>query len=44
MKYKNTRTGAMIDVQCKMEGAWVPVEKPADKKPKKKKSAGGAKK
>lgn len=44
MRYQNTKTGAVIDTPCKMEGAWKPLDKPAPEKPEKKKSAGGAKK
>lgn len=29
MKYRNTETGAVVDVKSKLSGAWVPVkEKP----------------
>lgn len=45
MKYQNEKTGAIIDTPCKMEGAWVPIEKPAPTKPAEaKKSTGGKKK
>lgn len=26
MKYKNTETGAIVDVRSELSGAWVPVE------------------
>ena len=45
MKYRNTKTGVIIDVQSELKGAWEPVEDPAPEKPAKKtKKTGGKKK
>ena len=41
MKYRNTKTGAVIDVNAELSGNWMPVEaeKKAKTLPKKKKDA-----
>lgn len=39
MKYRNTRTGAVIDIPCEIKGEWEPVkeEKPKEEAPAQKK-------
>lgn len=44
MKYRNKKTGVIIDVQSELKGAWEPVEAPAPKPAKKTKKTGGKKK
>lgn len=39
MKYRNTKTGAIIDVNSVMKGVWEPVNKPEPKKAPKKTEA-----
>lgn len=42
MKFKNTKTGAVVDVPSKLNGPkWIPVEEPAKKPAKKKTSKKG---
>lgn len=33
MKYKNKKTGVVIDVQSELRGAWEPVEEPKKAEP-----------
>lgn len=33
MKYRNTKTGAVIDIKCQISGAWEPVEEPQAQAP-----------
>jgi len=40
MKYRNTKTGVIIDVPSELKGAWEPVKAPEPKKPEKKKTGG----
>ena len=44
MKYKNTKTGAVIETECKCGGNWMPVEEPKKEEKPAPKKKGTAKK
>ena len=44
MKYRNKKTGAIIDVKAELSGDWMPVEAPKKAEPKKAPKKGTSKK